>query len=95
MNVQETSREAFYTEVIPNLGERQKSVLEAFGDEAYTNLELSRRLGWEINCVTPRVLELRQKGLIDEHCRRPDEITGRRSVCWVKVKKVEQGQLLR
>ena len=94
MSIQETSLEAYRLEVEPNLGPRQKAVLDAFGDEAYTNHELSRRLDWEINRITPRVLELRAKGLIQEHCRRADEVTGRRAICWVKSQEQKQGQLL-
>lgn len=66
LNSQETSIKA-YLELINEhqLGARQQTVFHAirkYGD--MTNLEVSQRLGIPINQITPRCLELRQKGLL-------------------------------
>ena len=84
--VQETSLSAYRIAVEPKLGEKQAVVLAAFTPQnGMTNQELAAYLGWPINCVTPRVFELRAMGLVREHCRRKDMTTGRRSICWERV----------
>lgn len=59
--IQQTSMAA-YLEVKPKMGRNQKLVLEAL-EEIYpaTNKQIAKHLGWEINSVTPRILELRAK----------------------------------
>ena len=47
-----------------------------------TNGELSRLLGWEINCVTPRVKELRDHGLVVNDGRRNCHKTGNPALTW-------------
>lgn len=63
-NIQQTSLLAF-SEIRNDLGPRQAAVADciaAFGP--MNNKEVARRLKWEINSVTPRVLELRQKQVV-------------------------------
>jgi len=66
-----------------NLGAKQKQVLDAlrFFPDA-TNAEIAARMGWEINRITPRVLELRQQGLILEAGKRRCKITGNAAHSW-------------
>jgi Transglycosylase SLT domain len=71
-----------------------EAVLSAFRRrERFTNLELARFLEWEINTVTPRVNELVKKGVLEEHCKRECEISGRTATCW-QIKAVGQLGLL-
>lgn len=81
--MQETSFKAFINEVAPTLGARQIRVLECFetGDEL-TNMEIARRLDWEINRVTPRVFELREQKILEEAVKRECRITGRTAIAW-------------
>ena len=53
-----------YNSIIENLGPRQKIVFEALRNNPASNKTLAKRLGFEINQVTPRTLELRKKGLV-------------------------------
>lgn len=79
--IQQTSLLA-YNEVLGDLGRRQKQVLEAFQIKDFTNQELSEYLKWPINTITPRVGELRIKGLVVEKERRKDKSTGRTAIVW-------------
>lgn len=84
--VQQTSLQAFVS--IKNcLGERQLQVLNAFGnDECLTNKELSQRLRLAINQVTPRVLELRKRGLVVYAGVKEDVQSRKTSMMWKKQK---------
>lgn len=88
--IQDTSQKAFHEEVIPTLSKRHKDVLEALQSLGQaTNTELSQCLGWSINRVTPRVLELRGRGLVFQADKRPCKVTGRMAYVW----SVKEGQL--
>ena len=94
--IQKTSLEA-YEEVKHNLGDKQAQVLnllERVG-RPITNSEISVSLGWSINRVTPRIFELREKGLVDEAGKKPCPITGRSALTWkiVKPQRPIQGSL--
>lgn len=84
--IRDTSLKSYLNEIAPTLGARQVAVLEVFEahpDKDFTNAELSRALGWEINRVTPRVHELREKLHILEESRvRKCEATGRSAHAW-------------
>ncbi len=83
MNVQDTSTQAYHEDVKPTLNARQNVIIQALRHkDQVTNNELAYTLGWPINTVTPRIFELREMGLVIEHCRRPDKNTRRRSICW-------------
>lgn len=76
-----TSLEA-YQEVKKTLNERQTVVLNFIRQAGEVcNLDIAEGLGWPINCVTPRVLELRQKRLIYANSRRPSQ-SGRLANFW-------------
>jgi hypothetical protein len=66
-----------------NLGRKQKEVLDClryFRDA--TNAELSARMGWPVNRIAPRVLELRKMGLILDAGRRSCKVTGSTAHSW-------------
>ena len=82
INMQQTSIAA-YLEIKKHLGKKQREVKKVFEEHSEcTNNELANYIGWPINTITPRVVELREKGFIKEHCRRADKLTGRKSICW-------------
>ena len=90
--MQETSLDIYYTKVLPNLGERQAEVLRVFLDNPFvgwTNMETAEVLGWSINRVTPRVLELRKKRLLVLAERRLCNVTGNPAMAW-KLKEREK-----
>lgn len=45
-------------------------------------MELAQKLGWSINRVTPRVLELRQLEVLEEANRRKCQVTGNNAYSW-------------
>jgi len=64
VSVQQTSIEA-YDCIYDDLGKKQKEVYDVI--EQYVgvcNQDIAEILGWGINCVTPRVKELRDFGLV-------------------------------
>jgi hypothetical protein len=102
--IQDTSLFA-YSVATQNLGAKQKEVLDAlrvFPDA--TNAEIAARLGWPVNRITPRCLELRKMGLILEAGKRTCKVTGGTAHSWKakypvlpparEEKKVEQSNSL-
>jgi transcription initiation factor IIE alpha subunit len=88
--IRTTSRDAFEDIVKPTLGARQEAVMAALRTRIdFTNHELSEFLHQPINTITPRIFELRKKGLVIESCRRPDKDTGVRAIAW-RVKGEQQ-----
>ena len=91
--IQETSLRAYW-DVVDTLGLRQYIVFQRLSAEPMTNTELSDRLGWAINTVTPRVYELREKGLVGEQEKRTCKITGKKCISWHVIQpRLEQSQL--
>lgn len=88
--MQPTSLEA-YEEVKKTLGTRQLRVLEKldYNPTAMTNTELAYAMDLPINTITPRIFELRQKGLVKEHEKRKCTITGRTAIAW-RVKNMDE-----
>ena len=83
MVVSQTSITAYIQEVLPSLGDRQKKVYYALKRLVYaSNSMIAQHLGWSINRVTPRVYELRQKGLVEEYAVLPCVITKRKVKYW-------------
>ena len=92
--MQKTSLEAYFGEVVPNLNQKQKEVMDIFyGDMTmtFTNWEVADELEWSINRVTGRVYELRGKGknnklrynpLLIESKVRMCRVTGRNAKAW-------------
>jgi DNA-binding MarR family transcriptional regulator len=74
-----------YSEVRTNLGPRQATVLDCitvFG--TMNNKQIGERLHLPINVITPRVLVLRSKGLV-ELDRQAVDVSGRRVNFWRAV----------
>jgi DNA-binding MarR family transcriptional regulator len=82
--MQMTSIEAFHS--LKNLGAKQQAVLDELTNPM-TNRQLARRLGWEINRVTPRVNELVALGFVTEHGTTIDQDTNKRAILWVRAEK--------
>lgn len=81
--IQSTSKQVYFSEVLPTLGDRQKAIYSVLNKHYnLTNKELSSLLGWEINTITPRVNELVKKGFVHEVERRKCKVTGRNSIAW-------------
>lgn len=78
---QTTSRRAWREEIQPHLGERQEAVLDALTGDM-TNSEIAAKLGASINTITPRIFELRAKGLVTEFTKRKCRVTGRTAISW-------------
>jgi len=77
-----------YAEALENLGARQKQILKTIDKiEPCNNLMISRYTGLPINSVTPRVYELKRKGLIKELKVGECPITKRRTLFYVRVRK--------
>jgi DNA-binding NarL/FixJ family response regulator len=96
MNVQETSRSAYYDDAIPTLDERQKAVYDCLAarPEGMTNLEIAYALHRAINTITPRCQELRKLGLVQGMGRRACRHSGRTAIVWAVVGEAEQLSLL-
>ena len=72
-----------YAQATNHIGAKQKAVLDAlryFPDA--TNAELGAKLGWPVNRITPRCLELRKMGLILDAGKRTCKITGSTAHAW-------------
>ena len=84
MNTQATSTEA-YKYASRTLGKRQQEVLECIRKYGpVTNYDIARILMKEINTITPRVKELRDKVLVEQAGSKITN-TGRRSITWQVV----------
>lgn len=80
--IQETSLEA-YRVLRPELGEQQEKVYNVIqAHPGMSNHDIARYLGWEINRVTPRVKELRDKGIMIHSHTKMDHITKQKVMCW-------------
>lgn len=67
----------------PTLSDRQAVVYGLLErSHALTNSEIARELGWGINRVTPRCLELRNMGLVQAYGKRQCRVTGRTAYAW-------------
>ena len=83
MTVRDTSLEAYFGEILPTVGTRQKIVYDAIKHLGCpTNLELSKYLFIPINSIVPRVFEVRQKGLVTECEKRECSISHRTVWSW-------------
>jgi|TARA_Y100000310_G_C20644924_1_gene796012 DNA-binding MarR family transcriptional regulator len=82
---QKTSKSA-YLGIQDSISERQHLILEALNERGQaSNMELAKHLGWEINRVTPRIFELRTKGLVTAAIKRKCQITGNTCIAWRPV----------
>ena len=84
--IQKTSLEA-YEVLQPRLGYLQKTVYNAIQDiPDMCNHDIAYYLRLEINRVTPRVKELRDKGLVVCSGHKKDESTNKNVMIWKVVK---------
>ena len=85
--IQETSLIA-YEKVCENLTRRQMEVYNIFKRLRFpvTNAELAKVMGWQINTITPRVLELRKKNMIVFHKKRRCHATHQIAMTWKLAK---------
>ena len=83
--MQPTSLDAWKS-IKDDLMPRQKMVFKALQEigEA-SNKQISQVLGWPINTITPRVLELRRMGLVDFSREQIDLKTNRTEIVWRAV----------
>jgi len=83
--IQETSLEAFKI-IQMELGIKQQQVYDMLSVNPHVcNRELAMLLEWDINRVTPRVKELRDKGLVICSGKKIDEGTRMKVMCWKVV----------
>lgn len=83
--LQQTSIEAYEGLVESGkINKRQEQVLNVLSEHPFpiTNQEISVLSGLPINCVTPRVKELREKGYVVEAYKKVDPASGRRAIAW-------------
>jgi biotin operon repressor len=82
--IQDSSLEIYLKRVYPNLTNRQRPVLHHLRNAsvALTNAEIAAALGLPINQITPRILELREQGLVIDAGRRKCRITGNNAHAW-------------
>lgn len=91
-NVRETSLDAYFGEIEPDLNRRQKIVMAAFfrRNKPSSDREIADFLGNPINSITPRRNELADEELVKEAERGPCEITGRKVIKWELTDKGEE-----
>ncbi|MDP1570800.1 MAG: hypothetical protein Q8L86_12450 [Vicinamibacterales bacterium] len=83
--IQDTSLAA-HESIKPEISERQAKVLKVISELGpVTNKQIARSLGWPINTVTPRTLELREAKLVEEAGKERDPDTGRHAITWQKA----------
>lgn len=83
MTAQQTSIEAYQELAFSKIGDRQKCVLLALLEQgALNNRLLARALNWPVNCVTPRINELRKQGYVEEAFINKDYATGKNTIFW-------------
>jgi Mn-dependent DtxR family transcriptional regulator len=81
-NTQQTSLFAFI-DIKPEITGRQKLVYEELQKhENMTNTEISQSLNIPINAITPRIHELRKKGLVNLATTRKCRVTGKNCCAW-------------
>jgi len=79
--IQSTSQEA-YDKIVGTLGQRQYQVFNALKTiEPACNRVIALHLDLPINEVTPRINELRYKGVV-EQAYKANDITGRKVIYW-------------
>jgi len=82
--IQQTSLDAYQELMLsPHLSDLQKQVYAVLYEKgALNNRLIAMWLNKPINCITPRVMELRKMGLIGQAFRKKDYVTGKVSIFW-------------
>lgn len=84
--MQQTSLLAYAEVGVPlRLARRYDQILRALGGQELSNTEIGLRCGLPINCVTPRVLELREKGDVVLAGKRRCRVSGRQVLTWRRI----------
>lgn len=87
--IRETSLKAYHS-ITKELGDRQRAVYEFIeSNPDVCNLEIAEGLHLPINSITPRVLELREKGFVESSGEKLSR-TGRKAIKWKVVREVKQ-----
>lgn len=82
MTYQQTSLDA-YDSIQGTIGQMQLQVYNCIKNLGSANNHiLSIKLNYPINRITPRVFELREKGLVEQDGIRTDPKTKRKSIFW-------------
>lgn len=82
MTTATTTRDASYHN-LTDLGEKQAAVLAVIAERGpINNRAIAEALGWDVNRVTPRVFELRERGLVVEAGTAWDGETNRSVTLW-------------
>jgi len=86
MGVRNTSRQAYFNDVVPKINEAQMVVLAALqkSKRPVNNQEVANFLNKQINTITPRMGELVKMGLVEEAFRAIYPVTNRRVIYWRK-----------
>lgn len=80
--IQQTSIES-YRSILPDLNSRQQTIYRTIRKlGCCSNNDLSRILKLPINCITPRVKELRDYNLVFRKGVKTDRITNRTVIVW-------------
>lgn len=82
-DVQDTSLEAYYEDVLPNIGDRQRTVFNAIMElKEATDAELAVFLGLDNRSVAPRRNELMHMNRVIQVDKRKCKITGKTAKVW-------------
>jgi len=79
-----------------NLGPKQKAVyrkLRELEPNKHTNSEIAYTMGLPINCITGRIFELRELGLVQSAGKRKCRMTGRIAYTWEVVYQTAAAQV--
>ena len=82
MGIQQTSLEA-YVSIVFDLSNKQQRVYQLIKRlQPCSNKQISEYSRLAINSITPRVLELRKKGIVSNQGTRICPVTGKREMLW-------------
>ena len=84
MTVAATSLMAYRQFAPKDFGKKQSAILAFLVRKGpMTNKQLSQETGWPINCITPRIKELRDMGVVTNAGFRLDHNTNRIETVWM------------
>lgn len=91
--IPDTQRASWRT--IQDLSEKRAKVLSVISQTNGIALwEIAEKLGWPINCVSGRVTELQDLGLVrDSGKRGTNPHSGKKAILWLGVSPTPQGEL--
>lgn len=83
MGIRDTSLQA-YQEIEKDLCDKKRQVVRTIRNlgRPACNAELADLLSWPINCITPRVKELRDNGILIDVGKKPGPPAGRMVHYW-------------